>query len=110
MESHDESDQRASKRLKVDDSSAQVGGAQDASAAVVTEAQAWSEERVAVDEATKRVEPIAAKENGEKAAEVSNGDVAMTDAPAEKKTDGKTDDKKTDDRDRSRGTAPIKAE
>ncbi|KAF4819182.1 tRNA-dihydrouridine(47) synthase [Colletotrichum siamense] len=111
MESHDESDQRASKRLKVDDSSAQVGGAQDASTAVVTEAQASGEERVAVDEATKRVEPIAAKENGEKAAEVSNGDVAMTDAPAEKKADDKEkNDKKTDDRDRSRGTAPIKAE
>ncbi|KAF9869606.1 dihydrouridine synthase [Colletotrichum karsti] len=133
MENHavpqvDESDQRASKRLKVDDSTTQ------AEAPVVDapkEVQAAKEERVAVDEATKRVEPVSSKEDGEKAtpaatngapaASAGEADVAMSDAPApaqKETTEGTAGTqngdapaaKKTDDRDRQRGCAPIKAE
>lgn len=127
MESHttpqvDEADQRASKRLKVDDSAAQ-------DAAPVSNAAAESapveEQRVAVDEATKRVEPVPVEQSGEKAdaqpSSTGQGDVSMTDAPAtEKKSDGPAPadaqnggapvEPKKDDRDRTRGCAPIKAE
>ncbi|KAF6820690.1 tRNA dihydrouridine [Colletotrichum sojae] len=117
----DEADQRASKRLKVDDSSAQ-------DAAPISEPAVEStpaEERVAVDESTKRVEPVPVEQNGEKAdvqpSSTGQGDVSMTDAPAtEKKVDdsapaeaqngGSPAEPKKDDRDRTRGTAPIKAE
>ncbi|KXH68202.1 dihydrouridine synthase [Colletotrichum salicis] len=95
----DESEQRAAKRLKVDDSTQQTE-----EVAKPAEAQA-AEERVAVDEATKRVEPVPAADNGEKA------DVSMSEAPAvEKPADGESAQPKQDARDVRKGQAPIKAE
>lgn len=95
----DESEQRAAKRLKVDDSAQQTE-----EFAKPAEAQA-AEERVAVDEATKRVEPVSATVNGEKA------DVSMSEAPpAEKQADGEPAQPKQDARDVRKGQAPIKAE
>lgn len=96
----DESEQRAAKRLKVDDSTPQ----QTEEVAKPSEAQA-AEERVAVDEATKRVEPVPAAGNGEKA------DVPMSEAPAvEKPAEGGPAQPKQDARDVRKGQAPIKAE
>ncbi|KAK2043042.1 dihydrouridine synthase [Colletotrichum somersetense] len=101
----DESEQRAAKRLKVGDS------------AQPAEVSAAEEQRAAVNEAYKHVEPVCANGNaGEKV------DVQMSEAPAaeEKKsandgsvaaqTNDATAEPRKDDRDVRRGQAPIKAE
>ncbi|WYZ44359.1 hypothetical protein EsH8_VII_000795 [Colletotrichum jinshuiense] len=115
----DESDQRAAKRIKVDDASLQAGDA----GAKAADLQAAGE-RVAVDESTKRVEPVSANGNVEKTDGAANqstlsekADIQMSDAPAteekkpaEAQSGDATAQPKKDDRDIRRGQAPIKAE
>lgn len=115
----DESDQRAAKRIKVDDASLQAGDA----GAKAADVQAAGE-RVAVDESTKRVEPVSANGNVEKTDGAANqstlsekADIQMSDAPAteekkpaEAQSGDATAQPKKDDRDIRHGQAPIKAE
>ncbi|OHE97463.1 dihydrouridine synthase [Colletotrichum orchidophilum] len=107
----DGSEQRAAKRLKVDDSSQQTE-----EFAKPAEVHA-AEERVAVDEAPKRVELVSAIGNAEKAekADVPMGEALAAEKPAEgapanTQNGGVTAPPKQDARDVRRGQAPIKAE
>ncbi|GJD02973.1 dihydrouridine synthase [Colletotrichum higginsianum] len=100
----EESEQRAAKRLKVDDS------------AQPAELPAAEEQRAAVDEAYKQVEPVPASGNaGEKAdAQMSDAPAMETkpadDGPGAVHTGDAPAQPKKDDRDVRRGQAPIKAE
>lgn len=100
----EESEQRAAKRLKVDDS------------AQPAELPAAEEQRAAVDEAYKQVEPVPVSGNaGEKAdAQMSDAPAMETkpadDGPGAVHTGDAPAQPKKDDRDVRRGQAPIKAE